>query len=338
MHTGIWWPREQDRARITTLLKGKNKSNIDKSQSYQGRPDSTGNEEKSRENVLPGTKRAADEVDVVEVENILKRVEAEWARNKGFNTCREIEEVVKQYLHTSGVLYTNAVHVDERDQWFSENRDDSKIGAITGRIEDFVVGKSIWANMLVDDGERLSAIMNAKKLVPTLGSRHSTRLTLLVKSEDVADQDRDADYVDLTTNLRTYVLMDIQPGQVQLRNSSMLGHRYNSSYANRETLSILVVEKGDTPKIYTPGLIQTLAQKGITLKEKDLGLPDEMKVRKIEQVYSTHRGIKPHMWPAFMWYRDSLGISETESYDSSGLENNYILAHKSLQEQDPLLG
>jgi hypothetical protein len=107
---------------------------------------------------------------------------------------------------------------------------------------------------------------------------------------------------------------------------------------NREALAILVMEKGDTPKIYTAGLIKALGQKGIMLKEKDFGLPDEIRENNSEKVYSTYREVKPHMWPAIMWYRNSPRVAETESYDSRGPRDNYITAHKSLQEQDPLLG
>jgi hypothetical protein len=57
-----------------------------------------------------------------------------------------------------------------------------------------------------------------------------------------------------------------------------------------------------------------------------------------EDLFRTYRTRKIHMWPSLLWFMKSPGITKEESCDDSPNQRNYIKAHKTLQEHDPLLG
>jgi len=164
-------------------------------------------------------------------------------------------------------------------------------------------------------------------------------VVILVKKEDIPEHHI---YItDLTTKLRTFILLEIDPGQGILRNSDLEGYRYNKTTTNVDTLAVLVIETGDTPKIDIRGLSKDLKENGLEVRDDNPWAPEEVRggdASSEDLLYKTHRPWRIHMWPSFLWIVRSPRITRTESQDDSPKKGNYILAHKTLQEHDPLLG
>jgi hypothetical protein len=290
--------------------------------------------------VMPGTKNSVDGLNPGTIKSAITRAKTEREMGKGFRTCEILNEIAVKFLHVTGTIYTNAIHVKEGDRWYSQDEEDEALGSEMGSLESFILGTSTWIN-LVDDKEKrhnitqeVLAIFRRNK--PTV----ATRVAIMMYAMDVSEYIGTTSWTerDLTTTARTYALLEVGPGQVLMRNSDMEGLKYSSTHHNVERLAILVIENDKAPGIDARAMKEDLDQKGVRIEGQSMGLSGHGGKDEEEAYYITHRKVSSHMWPAFMWLVRSPGLLITESNDNSPARGNYITSHKALQEHDPILG
>jgi hypothetical protein len=354
-HASIHWPHEDKRSRILSQFGLNDRKKVFESGwevsldddekgpvsrgSLNNKKDGTTMRYRRKEtSILPGTRNSLTLSRTEDIRNAITRAARHRAKLNGFRTCKEIAEPIRMYLHTTRSLYTNAIHVDERDIWHSTDEEDTTLGAKNGSISLFITGKSTWVNLIDDTIKRRAQSDTLWKMIKKLGESKPTRIAMLLCEDDVPDYAGETSANDLTCKARMYVLLSLRPGMVLLNDSDINGHKHNNARRNDETLMVLVMETGMTPAIDVKGLQEELRNNEIDVLAEDLRVPGDLEMEEKEDLFRTYRTRKIHMWPSLLWFMKSPGITKEESCDDSPNQRNYIKAHKTLQEHDPLLG
>ena len=332
-HPKINWPRKKEEKETRTKLDNIN-ANKEKEHEVFRKPD----EQDKKKNVLDCTKIAAQMLDKTLIENTINTARLNKNNEAGFRTSKELITIIRNFLHTTGEAFTNALHVDENDRWHSLDETDMAMGAEGGTRTSFILGTSTWINLIDNRTNRLAFFQEVLDIFRENKPDRATRVAMLMYATDVPDYVRDPDRTDLTTIAETYVLLDIRENIISLRNSDPEGLKYNNTHRNTETLSIVIIENNKAPKIDTDTMKKELKKANIELESEDIKVPLYKRLNKAEKAYTTHAKEKTHMWPALMWFRKSPGLLRVERQDKGPTVNTYVTAHGAMWDHDVIIG
>ena len=332
-HPKINWPRKKEEKETRTKLDNIN-ANKEEEHDVFRKPD----EQDKKKNVLDCTKIAAQMLDKTLIENTINTARLNKNNEAGFRTSKELITIIRNFLHTTGEAFTNALHVDENDRWHSLDETDMAMGAEGGTRTSFILGTSTWINLIDNRTNRLAFFQEVLDIFRENKPDRATRVAMLMYATDVPDYVRDPDRTDLTTIAETYVLLDIRENIISLRNSDPEGLKYNNTHRNTETLSIVIIENNKAPKIDTDTMKKELKKANIELESEDIKVPLYKRLNKAEKAYTTHAKEKIHMWPALMWFRKSPGLLRVERQDKGPTVNTYVTAHGAMWDHDVIIG
>ena len=127
-HERIYWPGRHERERVRNLIDARRGGA--KVCSSLGAPHKGIHGQDP--SVLPGTRNSINNEKKEVVRSTMERADSHSKRLNGFKTCRQVSEPIRKYLHTTRSLYTNAIHVDEPDEWYSTDVEDAALKATNG--------------------------------------------------------------------------------------------------------------------------------------------------------------------------------------------------------------